>query len=104
MTGTLRACHIDNICEPSYYEHFHVKLVLPRFPANVVLAYNTPITVAARCKSVFALSHAGIVGSNPAQGMDVYVRLFCVYAVLCGLRRADPPSKGSYLLCKRSRN
>jgi hypothetical protein len=34
-----------------------------------------PITVAARSKvwTVFARSNAGIVGSNPTQGMDVYV-------------------------------
>jgi hypothetical protein len=39
-----------------------------------------PVTVAARCKAwtVFALSNAGIVVSNPTQGMDVCVRLFCV--------------------------
>jgi hypothetical protein len=28
-------------------------------------------------------SKAGIVGSNPTQGMDVCVRLFCVCAVMC---------------------
>jgi hypothetical protein len=34
-----------------------------------------PITVAARSKTwtVFARSKAGIVGSNPTQGMDVYI-------------------------------
>jgi hypothetical protein len=31
----------------------------------------------------FARSNAGVVGSNPTRGMDVYVRLFCVCAVLC---------------------
>jgi hypothetical protein len=40
--------------------------------------------------------------------MDVYVRLFCVCAVLCvqvtSLRRADPPPKGSYRMCIRLRN
>jgi hypothetical protein len=25
----------------------------------------------------------GIVGSNPTRGMDICVRLFCVYVVLC---------------------
>jgi hypothetical protein len=34
-----------------------------------------PITV--------ARSNTGIVGSNPTQGMDVCVRLFCVCVVLC---------------------
>jgi hypothetical protein len=33
--------------------------------------------------SVFARSNAGIVGSNPTQGMDVCVHLSCVYVVLC---------------------
>jgi hypothetical protein len=43
------------------------------------------ITVASRCKawSVFALSNAGIVGSNATQGMIVSVHLFWVCAVLC---------------------
>jgi hypothetical protein len=35
--------------------------------------------VAARSK---ARSNTGIVGSNPNQGMDVCVRLFCVCVVL----------------------
>jgi hypothetical protein len=44
-----------------------------------------PITVVARSKTstVFARSSAGIVGSNPTQGMDVYVRLICVCVGLC---------------------
>jgi hypothetical protein len=44
-----------------------------------------PITVAARSKTwtVSAHSDAGIVGSNPTQGMDVCVRLICVCVVLC---------------------
>jgi hypothetical protein len=29
------------------------------------------------------LSNAAIVGSNPTQVIDVCVRLFCVYVVLC---------------------
>jgi hypothetical protein len=43
-----------------------------------------PITVVARSKAltVSALSNAGVVGSNPTQGMDVCVCLFCVGAVL----------------------
>jgi hypothetical protein len=37
---------------------------------------GVPITVAARSKArtVFARSNTGTVGSNPTQGMDVYVR------------------------------
>jgi hypothetical protein len=41
---------------------------------------NRPITVAARSSvcNVFACSNTEIVGSNPIQGMDVCLRLFCV--------------------------
>jgi hypothetical protein len=44
-----------------------------------------PLTVAAQSKAwtVFARSDAGIVGSNPTQGMYVCVRLFRVCVVLC---------------------
>jgi hypothetical protein len=46
---------------------------------------DQPITVASRSKAwtIFARSNAAIVGSNPTQGMDVCVRLFCVCVVLC---------------------
>jgi hypothetical protein len=39
-----------------------------------------PVTVAGRSKAwtVSAWSKAGIVGSNPTQGMDVFLCLFCV--------------------------
>jgi hypothetical protein len=49
--------------------------------ANIEL----PITVVARSKAstVFAHTNAVIVGSNPTQGMDVCMRLFCVCVVLC---------------------
>jgi hypothetical protein len=52
--------------------------------------------VVARSKSwiVFARSDTNIVNSNPTWGMDICVRLFCVYAILCVqvavLRHADP--------------
>jgi hypothetical protein len=46
-----------------------------------------PVTIAERSKTctVFALSEAGIVGSNPTQSMDVLVCvcIFCVCVVLC---------------------
>jgi hypothetical protein len=47
---------------------------------NCLLYESLPITVAARSKAwtVFARSNAEIVGSNPTQGMDVCLRLFCV--------------------------
>jgi hypothetical protein len=58
-----------------------------------------PITVAARSKAwtVLVRSIAGIVGSNPSQGMDVCVRLLCVYVVLCvanGLATGWSPIQG----------
>jgi hypothetical protein len=45
-----------------------------------------PITVAARPKAwtAFPRSNAGIVGSNPTQGMDVcIVCVFAVFVLLC---------------------
>jgi hypothetical protein len=54
-----------------------------------------------------ARSNAGIVDSNPTQGMDVYcVRLFCICVLSVGRSLATgwPPSKKSYRLCIGSRN
>jgi hypothetical protein len=50
-----------------------------------ILMMETPIVVAARsgASTVFARLNAVIVGSNPIQGMNVCVRLFCVRVVLC---------------------
>jgi hypothetical protein len=65
------------------------------------------ITVTAQSKAwtVFAHLNHGIVGSNPAWGMDVCVRLFYVCIVLlmqvAVLWEADPQSRDSYLLCKK---
>jgi hypothetical protein len=44
-----------------------------------------PITEAARSEAwtVFTRSNACIVGSNPTQGKNVWVRLFCVCVDLC---------------------
>jgi hypothetical protein len=46
---------------------------------------NVLITAATRSKArtVFVRYNAGIRGSNPTQGMNVCVRLFCVCFVLC---------------------
>jgi hypothetical protein len=69
-----------------------------------------PITVAAWSKAwtVLACSNTGIMGLNPTWDMDVCLHLFCVCAVLCvqvaALQWADPPSKESCQLRKRSRN
>jgi hypothetical protein len=65
------------------------------------------ITVAARSKAwtVFARSDAGIVGSNPSNGMDVCVCVYSVFVLSCvwveALRRADHSSKEFYRLCKK---
>jgi hypothetical protein len=96
------------------YRYIFPKLSLqPRFHnQNIFLRYVQclPITVAARSKAwtAFALSNAGIVGSNPIRGKDVCIEcfysvfvFFCVY--VAALRRADPPSKESYRLCIGSR-
>jgi hypothetical protein len=61
-----------------------------------------PLATLSKAWIIFARSNAWIVGSNPTRGMDVCVRLFCVYAA--ALRRADPPSKYSYRLCIRLSN
>jgi hypothetical protein len=70
-----------------------------------------PITVAAQSKAWTgsARSNAGIVSSNPNEDVDVCI--VCIYSVLMlfcvlveALRRADPTSKESYLLCIGSRN
>jgi hypothetical protein len=58
-----------------------------------------PITVAARYKAwiAFARSNTGIVVSNPTQGMDICVRLFCVCFVLrvgSGLATGWSPVQG----------
>jgi hypothetical protein len=44
-----------------------------------------PITVVAlpKARTVFARSNAGIVCSNPTEGVNVYIRLFYVCVVLC---------------------
>jgi hypothetical protein len=67
-----------------------------------------PITVAARSKAwnIFARSNTGIVVSNPAQGMDVCLRLFCVCVVLCRSRPCvgQIPCSRSPTDCLRLRN
>jgi hypothetical protein len=55
--------------------------------------------VAARSKAwtVFVRSNSGIVGLNPTQGMDAFVRLFCVCVILCvsnGLATGWSPAQG----------
>jgi hypothetical protein len=71
------------------------------------IAKHMQITVATWCKAwtVFARSNAGIVGSNPTQGMDVCVCVYSAFVLSCvlvaALRRTDHSSKESYRLCKK---
>jgi hypothetical protein len=60
---------LDELWQQNYYERWFK---------------SPPITVAApsKARTVFARSNTGIVGSNPIRGMDVSVRLFCVYVAL----------------------
>jgi hypothetical protein len=41
------------------------------------------VTSPSKARTVFARSNAGIVGSNPTQGMDICVHLICVCVILC---------------------
>jgi hypothetical protein len=68
-----------------------------------------PIKVAARSMAwtVFALSDTWIMDSNPTWDMDVCVRLFCAYAVLCagsGLAMGWSPIQGVLLTVSRNWN
>jgi hypothetical protein len=62
--------------------------------------------MAARYKAwtFFTRSNTGVVDSIPIRGMDICMRLICFCVLVASLRRADPPSKESYRLCKRLRN
>jgi hypothetical protein len=56
---------------------------------------------------ICALSNAGIVGSNPTQGMNVCVRLFCICVVPCvgsGLAKGLIPRSRSPTNCINLRN
>jgi hypothetical protein len=99
--------------------HMHVHLIvytfifwsfnLCTFPVTHVYSFylrGLPITVAARSTAwtLFARSNAEIVGSNPTQGMDVCVSLFCVCVVRCvgrGLATGWSPIIGALLTVYR---
>jgi hypothetical protein len=72
-------------------------------------SHDSLITVAARSKArtVFPGSKTRIVGSNPTRGMDVCVRLLCVYVVLgvgSGLATGWSPVQGFLQTVYRLRN
>jgi hypothetical protein len=89
-------------------EYIYMQRVALRSPSYAYECHEPYLCYSGISLTVFSRSNTGIVGSNPNRGMDVCVRLFCVCTVLCvkvsALRRADPPSKESCLLYKRSRN
>jgi hypothetical protein len=79
--------------------------------SKIAQSYITklPITVAARSKAwtVFVRSNTGLVGSDPTRGMDVCLRLFYVYFVLCvgsGLVTGLSPVQGFLVRVYRLRN
>jgi hypothetical protein len=55
------------------------------YPFDAGMVYRAG-TVAARSQAriVFARANAGIVGSNPTQGMDVCVCVYSVFVLSCG--------------------
>jgi hypothetical protein len=57
-----------------------VSTPLHSIPDFQLFFYFSWLSLVSRSKAwtVFTRSNAGIVGSNPTQGMDVSVRLFCV--------------------------
>jgi hypothetical protein len=65
------------------------------------------VKVAARSKAwtIFVRSNAGIVGSNPTEGMDVCVCVYSVFVLFLYvgsyLATGWSPSKESYRLCKK---
>jgi hypothetical protein len=71
-----------------------------RIPETHTPVYRRmPATVAAPCEAwtVFSHSNTGDVGSNLTRGMDVCLRLFCVFAVPCigsGLATGWSPVQG----------
>jgi hypothetical protein len=59
--------------------------------------WQIAVTAQSRAWTVFARSNTGVVDSNPTRRMDVYVRLFCICAVLCvssGLATCWSPVQG----------
>jgi hypothetical protein len=51
-------------------------------PATNRLSYGAASSARSKAWTVFVLTNAVVVSSNPSRGMDICVRLFCVYVVL----------------------
>jgi hypothetical protein len=92
------------ICLIDWYSYNSWRKLLSRgnglrkyFVCQNILTYYSRTVEGCGCRSQCARSNGGIVASNPAQGMDVYVRLSCVCVVLCvgsGLAMGWSPVQG----------
>jgi hypothetical protein len=78
-----------------YFHRFMFLIYIYALICNTNKINILPITMAARSKAwnVFALSNTGIMCSNPIQGMDVCLRLFCV-CTSSGLATGWSPVQG----------
>jgi hypothetical protein len=60
------------------------------------VCYTITLPAQSKAWNVFAISKTGVGGSNPTQGMDICLCLFCDFCQAAALLRANPPSKESY--------
>jgi hypothetical protein len=74
-----------NYTEVHYWRDGGMQIKLAISCSLTTTPCKKPITVAAPSMAwtVFASLYTEIVGSNPTQGMDIYVRLFGVCVVVC---------------------
>jgi hypothetical protein len=63
---------------------------------EIYVCYIADHSGLAKAWTVFACSNTGIVGSNPTQGLDICLRLFCV-RVGSGLVTGWSPIQGALL-------
>jgi hypothetical protein len=77
----VRARRVDTVCTPVQFFNLQSCFIINPFHAE---CQPTTVTARSQAWTVFARSNTGIMGSNPTQGMDVCLRLFCVCVVLCG--------------------
>jgi hypothetical protein len=94
-------------CSDCLLHFFYLSFVINHSenPLFLSLIFLRSVTVAERSKAytVFARSKAGVVGSDPTQGMDVSclcVCFFYVYVQVQALRQADHPPTKSYRMSK----